>query len=289
MKLPLVTLALATHLVAYGNMFSPETVPPAPLFGTGTSFITGPWYSIDNTGYELQNPSTNPDYKGRFWPILVDTKGQAGIYVNYYCQYPGAIVWASDWHTPNVGVWNNSQMIIQSYNFDTKLSNTTSWAELALNHTNPWYKFYINDTGYIQVLWVFQKDSRTAFLQGKFESPQFVPILPANVLWVQRTSEGDYVAMSQAAYNGSVGTNPLLGFLTSIGPGVGSPGGSLQVENVPNTASTPIPQTRVYFIPITASGYRYSSYQINLMGTPVATTPHNQVIGSHFGQQIVIE
>ena len=291
MKIQQLLLSLLLCLTVRANMFAPETLPPAVMHGAGINFIVGPWYMVDNASNQAQTPSTDPSYKGRFWPILIDTaKSQSTIYFNYYCTYPGAIVWAMDWHTPT-SFWTGSSTLIQSYNFDTQQGNTTSWTEtqVTANHLNPWYKFYINDTGVIQVLWRFKKDSRSSFLQGKFESPMFVPVLPPNVLWVQRTVEGDYIAMSQAAYSGSLGSNPLVAYQRWTGPSPVPPVGWVQIDQL-TAASNPIPQTRVYFVPVNADGtYKYTGYQINLMGVPVYNTPHNQAVTTYMGQEVVVE
>lgn len=264
-------LACVSASMVVGNPYGPEQSPLKPTYGFSDSgFDSGLWYSHTGPGYVLQG---NTSYSGRYLSVQLTRNTSGDIYSYIRSKYPFAIVSSVDYRTSGYPTYAGN-MVFQSRMLTNNAATSVSLVEgsVRLGNGLPLTQ-YVTGAGTYNVSWTFNNSAGSSSLAGKLESPNYVPILPADVIWVQRTAAGDYICVSNASWicGGSI---TLQGYKrVEIWP-LGTPA-PFNLEDVSVTPWNPISQTKSWFVPVNPDGtYTYVAYEVALAGGWFEGDPH---------------
>lgn len=271
--LTLLTLLIVASITLCANPYSPERSPMLPTFGfdADNGYTSDIWYS--HTGGQ----NVFSDSTGRYLSIELSNNTYGDAYTFIRSQYPFAITASVDYRTSGYPTFGGT-ITIQSRTLTNNYTTSVFLPEgsIRLGNGLP-FTHYVTAPGTYNVNWTFRNPNGSTSLVGKLESPHYVPILPANTVWVQRTVIGDYVCVSQASWVGG-GSITLQAFKRVENWPVVTPA-PVYLVNVPYSPWNSIPQTKSWFIPVNPDGtYPYIAYEASLMGGWVEGDPHYPTI-----------
>ena len=185
--LTFLTLLILASITLCADPYGPERTILSPTFGfdADNGYNSSVWYSHTGGQYIY---SGNSDPSGRYLSVQLTSNTIGDVYSNIRSKYPFAIVSLVDYRTagyPTYGGTFTIQSRTLTNNFTTSIQLTEG--SVRLGNGLP-ITHYVSSAGTYNINWTFSNPVGSSSLVGKLESPYYVPILPANVGWVQRTA-----------------------------------------------------------------------------------------------------